>query len=116
MREYGVIIAGGAAGAAIPLIIREYVDKTTPPAAGFDWKKPSALVGLIGGAAATAIGIFGSRWVGPTISTALVAAGPAMMVTGAYSAMFPKGTETGTPAGLRFTASKQATTAGTKIF
>lgn len=92
MKE-GIIVAGAAAGAAIPLILREYLDQppSQPPStAGFDWKKPSALVGIGGGAALTLLGLFGHRWLGDTIATFASAAGPAMIVTGVYSAMFPK--------------------------
>lgn len=112
MKETGIIVAGAAGGAAIPLILREYVDKAIAPSATFDWKKPSALVGIVGGAALTALGLFGYRWVGSTLSTAFSAAGPAMLVSGAYCALFPKGTTT---AGLRYTTSpviKPAPSAG----
>jgi len=88
----GIYVAGSAAGAAIPLILREYVDKPTPPTTGvtFDWKKPSVYVGLGGGAVMTIAGLFFGHKLSPLLEDLFISAGPAMMVTGAYSAMFPK--------------------------
>jgi len=91
MKE-GIYVAGAAAGAAIPLILREYVDKSAPSAVTFDWKKPSVYVGLGGGAVMTLAGLFFGYRLPEIVKDIFISAGPAMMVTGAYSAMFPKGT------------------------
>lgn len=112
MKETGIIVTGAAAGAAIPLLLREYVDNKMPTA-GIDWKKPSALVGIVGGVIATALGLFGQKFVGYTAGMALTAAGPAMIVTGAYSALFPKAAPAARAG--RTASAKITPTGGTKV-
>jgi hypothetical protein len=89
----GLIVMGGAAGVAIPILVREYIDTTTEKAPDasitFDWKRPSALVGLIGGSAALVAGLFGGRYIPGGLAPILGAAGAPMIGMGAYSAMNP---------------------------
>lgn len=89
----GLIVMGGAAGVAIPILVREYVDTTIDKAPDasitFDWKRPSALVGLAGGAVCLVAGLFGGRYIPGGLAPVLVAAGAPMIGMGAYSAMNP---------------------------
>ena len=110
MRTEGFIIGGAAAGAAVPLILREYVDKPTSSANIVDqFKKPSVLVGVGGGLAATIGGVFFGNKLG-NWKWPLIAFGAPALVSGAYSAMFPK--ESGGTAGLRARQPVRITSSG----
>lgn len=115
----GLIIAGAGVGVAVPLIVREYYDtqKAGTPQAGefvFDWKRPSALVGLAGGGVLLVLGLFGHRFARGlgTVAPLMVAAGPAMIAAGAYSAMYPKYPTTTARAAARASISPVRMTAG----
>lgn len=105
MNEKTIVIVGAASGAAIPLLLREYVDEKHKPALAArlpvpeGFKNWSALVGTIGGAAALTVGaiypaITGKTLVGRDMNIFLTAAGASALVTGIICGMFPK---TGAP-------------------
>lgn len=101
MNEKTIVIVGAATGAAVPLLLREYVDEKHKPALAArlpipeGFKNWSALVGTIGGAAALTVGAIYPAITGKTlfsrdVNTFLTAAGASALVTGIICGMFPK--------------------------
>lgn len=110
------IIAGAGVGTATIFLLREHMDEKGSPAAGLPipegFKTYSALVGIIGGTAATVVGglypaLTGKSFFDENINTFLTAAGITLLTGGILSALYPK---TGASAGLTLTPVGSAVT------
>jgi len=101
MNEKTIVIVGAASGAAVPLLLREYVDEKHKPALAArlpipeGFKNWSAIVGTVGGAAALTVSAIYPAITGKTlfsrdVNTFLIAAGASALTTGIICGMFPK--------------------------